>query len=128
MLYQNSSKSNEESALLRTGVSCETLVNGISKNDFCNFQNLATKQFFIFNSKFYIQVDCYAMGSPLGPIFASNFFSHHQENWMKKFPVEFKPSFYRRYVDDIFVLFEKCESAQLFSEYMFYKHKNKLCC
>ena len=32
--------------------------------------------------------------------------------------MEFKPSFYRRYVDDIFVLFESCESASSFHKYM----------
>ena len=69
--------------------------------------NLATKEsFFTFNNKFYIQVDGVAMGSPLGPILANIFLSHHEENWLNKCPIKFKPSFYRRYVDDIFLLFE----------------------
>ena len=38
--------------------------------------------------------------------------------------MEFKPSFYRRYVDDIFVLFESSESADSFREYMSSKHQN----
>ena len=41
-----------------------TLVKGITKNDFCDLLNLATKElFFTFNNKFYIQVDSVAMGS-----------------------------------------------------------------
>ena len=42
----------------------DTLVKGISKNDFRDLLNLATKEsFFTFNNKFYIQVDGVAMGS-----------------------------------------------------------------
>ena len=50
--------------------------------------------------------------------------SHHEENWLNKCPIKFKPSFYRRYVDDIFVLFESSESADSFREYMSSKHQN----
>ena len=103
----------------------DTLVKGISKNDFRDLLNLATKEsFFMFNNKFYIQVDGVAMGSPLGPILANIFLSHHEENWLNKCPIKFKPSFYRRYVDDIFVLFESSESADSFREYMSSKHQN----
>ena len=64
------------------------------------------------------------MGSPLGSILANIFLSHHEENWLNKCPIEFKPNFYRRYVDDIFVLFESSESAHSFREYMSSKHQN----
>ena len=51
-----------------------TLVKGISKNDFRDLLNLATKFRCVrFNNKFYIQVDDAAMGSPLGPILANIF-------------------------------------------------------
>ena len=90
----------------------DTLVKGISKNDFHDLLNLATKEsFFMFNNKFYIQVNDVAMGSTLGPILANIFLSHHEEKWLSKCPIEFKPSSYRRHVDDIFVLFESSESA-----------------
>ena len=101
------------------------MVKGISINDFRDLINLATKEsFFTFSNKFYIQVDGVAMGSPLGPILANIFLSHHEENWLNKCPMKFKPSFYRRYVDDIFVLFESSESAESFREYMSSKHPN----
>ena len=64
------------------------------------------------------------MRFPLGPILANIFLSHHEENWMNKCPIEFKPSFYKKYVDDIFVLFESPESVQSFCEYMSSKHQN----
>ena len=45
----------------------DNLVKGISKNDFRDLLNLATKEsFFTFNNKFYIQVDCAAMGCCYG--------------------------------------------------------------
>ena len=73
----------------------DTLVKGISKNDFRDFLNFATKKsFFTFNSKFYIQVDGVAMTSPLGPILADIFLSHHEENWLNKCPIKFKRSFF----------------------------------
>ena len=64
------------------------------------------------------------MGSPLGPMLAKIFLSHHEENWLNKCPVEFKQSFYRVYVSDIFVLFESPESAHFFCTCMFSKHQN----
>ena len=99
------------------------MVKEISKSDFRDLLNLATKEsFFTFNSKFYIQVDGVAMEPPLGRILANIFLSHYEENWLNKRPVKFKPSFYRRYV--IFVLFKLSESADSIREYMSSKHQN----
>ena len=39
-------------------------------------------------------------------------------------PIWFKPSFQRRYVNDIFVSFESAESAYSFYEYMSSKHQD----
>ena len=101
------------------------LVKGISKNNFCDFLNLATKElFFMLNNKFYIQVHGIAMGSPLVPLLANIFLWHHEENWLNKCPIEYKPSFYRRYVDWIFALFESFESASWFRDYISSKHQN----
>ena len=63
-------------------------------------------------------------GSPLGPILANIFLSHHEETWLNKCLIKFNPSFYRRYVDGIFVLFESSESADSFREYLSSKHQN----
>ena len=83
------------------------MAKGISKSDFRDLLNLATKEsFFIFNNKFFIQVDGVAMGFPLRPISANIFLSHHEDNWLNKCPIVFKSSFYSRYIDDVFVLFE----------------------
>ena len=59
----------------------------------------------------------------LGPILANIFLPHHEEKWLNKCPIKFKPSFYR-YVDDIFILFESPESAHSFRKYMSSKNQN----
>ena len=64
------------------------------------------------------------MGSPLGPTLANILFCYHESNWLKHCPKDFKPVYYKRHVDDIFVLFNKPEHAQFFLEYMNKKHKN----
>ena len=57
-------------------------------------------------------------------IMAKIFLSHHEENWLNKYPIWCKPSFYRSYVDDIFVFFESPESVHSLCEYMSSKHKD----
>ena len=49
------------------------------------------------------------MGSPLG---------------LKDCPPQFKPSFYKRYVDDIFILFENSNQVNKFDKYMNSRHSN----
>ena len=52
------------------------------------------------------------MGSPLGPTLANAFFCFYERKWLEKSPLEFKPVFYRRYVDDIFVLFKSPDDLE----------------
>ena len=44
--------------------------------------------------------------------------------WLKDCPKSFKPMYYKRYVDDIFVLFRKPEQVLQFVNYMNKRHKN----
>ena len=78
----------------------------------------------MFDNKYYSQIDGVAVGSPLGPTLANIFLCYHKSNWLKDCPKDFKPVYYKRYVDDIFVLFNKPEHAQFFLESMNKKHKN----
>ena len=64
------------------------------------------------------------MGSPLGPILANAFLCHHEEDWLSNCPVEFKPTLYRRYVDDIFILSRLPEHHKLFLDYMNTRHES----
>ena len=54
-------------------------------------------------------------------VLANILLSHDEENWLNRCPIEFKSGFYRRYVDDILILFESPESAHSFGEYMSFK-------
>ena len=103
----------------------EDKIEGLGKEDFRSMLSLATKESFIsFNGCFYKQIDGVAMGSPLGPTFANIFLCYHEEKWLNSCPVDIKPLFYRRYVDDIFLLFDKPEQVDSFKAYMNSRHPN----
>ena len=53
------------------------------------------------------------MGSLLGATLANAFLCHYEKNWLNECPFQFKPVVYRRYVDDIFVLFKSKEHLKL---------------
>ena len=64
-------------------------------------------------------LDDLAMGSPLCPTL-DNIFKYSFENkWLKDCPHSVKPVFYKRYVDDIFVLLSFLDQAE---------NERKLCC
>ena len=64
------------------------------------------------------------MGSPLGPRLANMFMSEHEEVWLNNCPATFKPVYYRRYIDDIIVLFKDKSHLALFQEYLNGQHPN----
>ena len=70
------------------------------------------KLFFIFNSKFYKQIDGVAMGSLLGPALANIFMCSFENKWLKDCHNCLTSVFYRQYVDDIFVLFKELLSSK----------------
>ena len=100
------------------------VVEGI-KSEFQNLLSLSTQEsYFMFNDILYKQKDDVAMGSPLGPTMANVFLSFYEMKWLEQCPNEFKPVFYRRYVDDIFVLFESAEHLSKFRAYLNTCHPN----
>ena len=83
-----------------------TLLN-IPKNLFLELLKRSVfNTFFQFNNKFYKQTDGLGMGLPLSPTLANIFLCHHESIWLRDCPPEFKPLFFRRYVDDTFAIFE----------------------
>ena len=64
------------------------------------------------------------MGSPLGPTLTDIFLCYHESNWLKDCRKVFKRVYYKTYVDNIFVLFNKPGHAKFFLEYMNEKYKN----
>ena len=65
------------------------------------------ESFILFDNKYYCQIDRVAMGSPLRPTLANIFLCYHESIFLKDCPKDFKPDYYKRYVGDIFVLFNK---------------------
>ena len=77
---------------------------------------------FLFNDEWYKQIDGVAMGSPLAPTLASIFLSSIEEKielFLGKGPL-----LYKRYVDDIFLVFESREHFFPFLDYMNSIHPN----
>ena len=102
----------------------EDVIEGINKSEFKNLLSLVTQEsYFIFNV-LYKQKDGVDMGSPLGPTMANVSLSFYEVIWLEQCPEEFKPVFYRRYVDDIFVLFESAEHLSKFRDYFNTRHPN----
>ena len=48
----------------------------------------------------------------------------HEQIWLNECPDEFKPVYYRRYVDDICVLFRSPDYLQKFKNYINSRHRN----
>ena len=93
----------------------EGTVCGLDKKEITEMLSLITKESIIlFDMEFCSQIDGVAMGSTLGPTLANVFLCHHVKKWLSDCPNNFKPVFYKRYVNGIFVLFKKSEHVQLF--------------
>ena len=100
-------------------------VEGLSKIEFKELLSLATKEsYFVFNGQLYKQVDGVAMGSPLGLTLANAFLVHFEKNWFGNCPSDFKPHYYWRYVDDIFVLFTSPRHLETFRNFLNGRHAN----
>ena len=100
-------------------------ISGLNKQQALEMLSLTTKEnVSLFDQKYYSQIDGVAMDSPLGPTLTNIFLCHHETTWLKNCPKSFKSVYYKRYVDDIFVLFEKPEQVSWFVNYTNKRHKN----
>ena len=100
-------------------------IHTLKKSDFRDLLEKAVLDMhFTFDGTIYKQIDGVAMGSPLGPTLANTFMCHMEEKWMSSCPIDFKPTFYRRYVDDTFLIFKSASHIPLFLEYFNTRHKN----
>ena len=98
---------------------------GFDRMQFTKLLSLSVKNcHFIFNGRFYQQIDGVALGSLLGPLFANIFLSFHEKSWLHNCPASFKPLLYRRYVDDCFLLFRSLDHVPLFLFYLNRQHPN----
>ena len=101
---------------------CDTnTIQNLDRNDLRKLLNPAAyESFFIFDQVMYRQIDGVAMGSPLGPILANAFLCHFEKQWFSECP----PKVFKRYVDDVFVMFLCQLHLKDFVNYMNTKHPN----
>ena len=82
-----------------------------------------SKTHFIFNSKFYDQIDGVAMGSPLAPVLANIFMGFHKSKWLNEYNLN-KPKFYLRYVDDVLAAFDDEQDSLNFFDFLNKRNPN----
>ena len=105
--------------------SSDVLYCGFNKTDFGTLLQLAVSDnHFIFDDQIYKQTDGMAMGSPLGPTFANIFMNSLESQFLDTCSRDYKPSFYKRYVDDIIAGFPSKSLAQQFLQYINQAHPN----
>ena len=102
-----------------------TSLYGLTRNILLKLLNIVTSDsVFTFNGDLYTQVDGVAMGSPVGPSYANAFLCHFEKIWLDNCPAQFKPLYYRRYIDDTFLIFKNASHINLFVDYMNLQHAN----
>ena len=78
---------------------------------------------FIFNSKFYNQIDGIVMGLPLAPVLANIFMGFHESKWLNEYNLK-KSKVYLRYVDGIVAAFDNEQDSLNLLIYLNNRHPN----
>ena len=100
-------------------------VKGMLKRHFKQLLTLSLKSScFLCNDVYHKQVDGVAMGSPLGATLVNFFLVYYEHKWLEECSLQFWPKYYRRYVDDIFLIFESRDHVKKFFKYMNSRHPN----
>ena len=98
---------------------------GFDRENFNKLLQIAVQDtYFLFNNKIYKQIDGVSMGSPLAPIMANIFMCFLEEKMLDDCPLNFRPLFYKRYVDDTIALFRSRDQAEQFLEHINDLHPN----
>ena len=113
---------------------CDLILNKIFPNDnvkYCGYDKnifrtllelCCTDNFFLFDNLLYVQKDGAPMGGCVSPTLANFFLGYYEKIWLENCPNEFKPFYYKRYVDDTFLLFKNQNHVSLFLEYVNSRH------
>ena len=108
--------------LWRDNRPASSIIDEIAFRDLLKFSSANVP--FLFNDNWYQQVDGVAMGSPLAPTLASIFLSTLEDK-MSDYSFA-KPKVYKRYVDDIFLVFSNKNEVAPFLNFMNGLHPNIL--
>ena len=99
------------------------LNSGITETVFKNMLQTCSESIFLYKDNVYKQHDGLSMGSPLAPLMA-NWFVAKIENQIFERSISCKPKFYRRYVDDIFAVFDSTADRDEFFDILNNQHQN----
>ena len=104
---------------------CDTnTIHNLDRNDMRELWTLtAYESTFIFDQVMYRQIDGVAMGAPLCLILANAFLCHFEKQWFSECPHDILPKVYKRYIDDIFVMFLCQSHSKKFCE--LHEHKTR---
>ena len=80
-------------------------------------------QKYLSDGSIFDQIDGVAMGSPLAPVLANLCMGFHEQNWIEQ-ATNVKPIMHKRYVDDIFAVFESESDDDAFYSYLNTGHAN----
>jgi hypothetical protein len=98
---------------------------GFNRKTFEELLTLSVSQtYFLFNSILYQQIDGLSMGNPLAPTLANIFLCNLENEFLEACPAAFRPIFYKRYLDDTFVIFKEKQHARLFLDFINNFHGN----
>ena len=97
--------------------------NQLHKRSLKKLLKLSTEGMFIHNDKLFSLINGVAMGNPLGLTLA-NWFLVRIEKKIFDQHLSFYPSFYVRYVDDVFAIFDSLTEVQLFLNVLNNQHSN----
>ena len=96
----------------------------ITKKELKKLFLFATSQTqFIFNSKFYNQIDGVAMDSPLTLVLANILMGFYESKWLNEYNLN-KSNFYLRYVDEILAAFDNEQDSLHFLDFISNRHPN----
>ena len=98
---------------------------GFNEKQFRNLLMLScTENLFLFNDSLYKQHEGVQMGGSMGPVLANIFMCYMETKWLEQCPKGSKPLFYKRYVDDTFLLFNNLDQVQSFHTFLNSQHPN----
>ena len=108
--------------LIETAFRENDTFHGFKADQFRELLQLIMDNVFIFDGRTYHQHEGLPMGGPASPPLANAFLCHHETTWISDCPIEYRPVFYKRYVDDTFLLFRNHAHVESFCSFLNTRH------
>ena len=72
--------------------------------------NTLTQNVFTFNNNYYQQIKGTAMGTIMAPTYANCYLKHKEELWLTQEPLLKNIILIKRYIDDIFIIYDNSDN------------------